>query len=348
MRMPGMDGVAVLKAAMELHPQLLRIILSGYADMESVVKSAGVAHQYLSKPCSIDDIKSAVTRAVSLSCLLGNPELKLLLSGINTIPSLPRLFLELTELLKDPNSSMTQVESLVVRDIGMSAKVLQLVNSAFFGRGRQTSDPAQAVRYLGLATLRALALVVQVFESFEGKQASASFAVELWKHSSECGAIAEKIARAVRPADHALHDEAGMAGMLHEVGRLLMACNLNEQYRQSVALAAEQSIPLWEAERHIFKASANEAGAYIMALWGLPRAIVEAIAYHSTPADYPVENFCAISAIHIADVLTQEGSDGTARQGAAELDMAYLEKLGVAARLDEFRKMVSDARSRAA
>jgi HD-like signal output (HDOD) protein/CheY-like chemotaxis protein len=348
MRMPGMDGVAVLKAVMEQHPQLLRIILSGYSDMESIIKSAGVAHQYLSKPCSIEEIKSAVTRAVSLNCLLGNPELKKLLSGVNTIPSLPRLFLELTKLVNDPNSSMAQIEALVARDIGMSAKVLQLVNSAFFGRSRQIAGPAEAVRYLGLGTLKALSLAVHVFENFEGRQASASFVAELWEHSSQCGAVAEKIARTIRPGDHALHDETAMAGLLHELGRLLFACNLHEQYQQSVALADEQNIPLWKAEQQIFKASHAEAGAYIMAFWGLPRAIVEAIAYHHTPADCPVETFCALTAIHIADVLIQENDQRIACERPAELDMAYLAKVGVADRLNEFRKIVSDARARVA
>lgn len=93
MRMPGMDGAELLNEVMRLYPDMLRLVLSGQSDLESVVKSAGVTHQYLSKPCSIEVMRDAVNRAVALHQLLANSALKQLLSRLHSIPSVPPLYL---------------------------------------------------------------------------------------------------------------------------------------------------------------------------------------------------------------------------------------------------------------
>jgi putative nucleotidyltransferase with HDIG domain len=345
MRMPEMDGVAVLNVVMHRHPQLFRIILSGYSDMESIIKSAGVAHQYLCKPCPIEEIRSAIARACSLSDLFCNAELKRLLSGTNTIPSLPLLFVELTRLINDPTASMNQIAELISRDIGMSAKVLQLVNSAFFGKRRVISDPREAVQYLGLGTLRALSLAVHVFTSFESRNISPAFASNLWRHSLECSAVAQGIAKMGRPADTALQEHAAMAGLLHDVGSLLLVANMAEGYQRAVALAERSEIPMWKAEREIFCASHAECGAYILAFWGLPQAIVEAIAYHHAPSSCSMQSFSALTAVHLAECLLQEPSPTDPSSASRDLDLPYLESLGLAGRTNEFRDLVMAVRS---
>ena len=336
MRMPGMDGVDVLTRVTDEYPEMLRIVLSGQSDVESLVKSAGVAHQYLSKPCSLEDLKLALARGFALRQMLSDPVLRGVVSGTDAIPSMPKLYLELTSALESPDVSIAGIGHIVSQDIGMSSKVLQLVNSAFFGRSRRVSDPREAVCYLGTNTLRALLLAVHVFKCFGANKIRGFSLDKLWDHSMECSALAEKIARSMGPADKELADYASMAGLLHDAGRLLLVSKLPEKYAVILALAEAEQIDLWHAEREVLGVSHAEVGAYLLALWGLPTPIVEAVAYHHAPSACPAEQFIGLTAVHIASCLVSE--QGPPIPNGNRLDREYLERLGIEYRVPAWRR----------
>src|SRR5579863_2413558 len=153
MRMPGMDGAMLLAEVTCRYPDILRMVLSGQSDLESVVKSAGATHQYLTKPCSIEVLRNVVNRTVSLRQLLNNASLMQVVSRMRSIPSVPPLYVELTHCLKSRDGSLDKASAIIQKDMGMSAKVLQLANSGLFGAPGRIGCTREAVSYLGLETI---------------------------------------------------------------------------------------------------------------------------------------------------------------------------------------------------
>ena len=142
MRMPGMNGAELLNEVLKRHPKTLRLILSGYADRDLILKCIGSTHQYLAKPCDAKTLKMTVRRAAHLEESLKSEALRLLLNRCSVLPSVPALYSEIVETLQDPAADVEEVGAIIVRDVAMTAKILKLVNSAFFGLGNEISSPA--------------------------------------------------------------------------------------------------------------------------------------------------------------------------------------------------------------
>jgi HD-like signal output (HDOD) protein len=237
---------------MRRYPDIVRMVLSGQSDLESVIQSAGVTHQYLSKPCSIEALKDAVNRAVSLRHLLANASLKQVVSRMRSIPSVPPLYVELTNCLKSKDGSLEKARAIIQQDMGMSAKVLQLANSGLFGAAGRISSASEAVTYLGLDTIRTLLLTLHAFSEFQPGGAANFSMASLWRHSLTAGALAERIMQSLPAAGAEGTIDMRIIGLLHDTGRLVLAANLPESFEQIVRLAAEKRILYWEAEREVF------------------------------------------------------------------------------------------------
>ena len=201
MRMPGMDGAALLNEVTARYPGVLRMVLSGQSDLESLVKSAGVTHQYLTKPCAMEHLKDAVNRAVSLRDLLGSQPLKQLVSRMGSVPSAPPVYVELMDCLKSKDASIERAARIIQKDMGMTAKVLQLANSPFFGAAGRMISAADAVQCLGLENIRALLLTVHAFSEFRLSGAGSFSMQALWRHSLATAAMAERIMQTLPSAD---------------------------------------------------------------------------------------------------------------------------------------------------
>lgn len=342
MRMPGMDGAQLLIEVRARAPQTVRIVLSGYTDQQMFLKSVGTAHQYLSKPCDAETLRSTVQRAFGLRELLSDIALKRLVSQMTSLPSTPALYYELTKVLQDENTSVKKVGEIVAKDMGMAAKVLQLVNSAFFGVRRHISNPVEAVSYLGLDTIKALAFSTKVFSQFDQIRTGTFSIQKLWEHSMNIGAIAQRIAKAEHASDKVI-DDTLMAGLLHDVGTLVLAANLPFKFSAMLKEAEVQKIKHWDAERAHFGATHAEVGAYLMWLWGLPDPIVEAIAYHHAPAKCPAQTFSPLTAVHVANALEEERQGANKNDGGDRLDMRHLERIGMTDRIAKWRKIFQEA-----
>ena len=166
MHMPGMHGPALLTEVMKLYPKTVRLILSGTADQELIMKCVGCAHQFLAKPCELEALKATVERTLKLASSLQNEAIRRLVSQMNRLPTMPSLYVKLVDLLQTPDFSLEQVGDLVAQDLAMTAKLLQLVNSAFFGLARRISNPAEAVAYLGVDMVKTLVLSLDTFDQF--------------------------------------------------------------------------------------------------------------------------------------------------------------------------------------
>jgi HD-like signal output (HDOD) protein len=338
MRMPMMDGNQLLSEIKKKYPHMVRIILSGHSDMEKNLKSVMVAHQYLSKPCSAEELTTTIRRACELRETLCNEKVLDIVSTIENIPSQPALYREIVEELESPYTSMKVVGEIISKDIWMTAKILQVINSAFFGLPQHISDPRQAVVFLGLDAIKGLVLAAGVFSSFDEHSARGLSIDRLWSHSIAVGSLARKIARG-ESCEQQMVDDSLVAGMLHDIGRLLIAVNLPEQYSETLAIAHENNCALWKAEREILGTTHSEIGAYLIGLWGLTDSIIEALAFHHYPERGYKKTFVPLTAVHVADAMEHENAETNKSGDPTEttINSTYLSELGLMERLPKWR-----------
>ncbi len=336
MMMPGMDGMQLLGEVRQRHPQTVRIILSGQSGSEAIIRLVGPAHQYLSKPCNPDELRQAITRALALRDVLGNERLKQLATRIKNLPTLPALQNRLAEELEKESPSLECVGEIIAHDIALTAKVLQLVNSAFFCRAQPINNPVEAAVYLGLNTIQSLVLSTEIFSQADLRTCK-SFSFEaLARHSWLTGVLARNVAQLERQ-EVKIHEQCFLAGLLHDVGQLILASGLPGEYAEVIAQAKNQSRPLWQVEQEFFGATHADVGAYLLALWGLSNPITEAVALHHQPARCPTPGFSATMAVHAADVFAHEVFESGTEATAPGLDTAYLTGLGFGGRIETWR-----------
>ncbi|MCK5076419.1 MAG: HDOD domain-containing protein [Calditrichia bacterium] len=328
MRMPKMDGAQLLKEVMIKYPYIVRIILSGHSEQELVLKSIRPTHQFLSKPCTAEKLKNTVQRACELHDILFNEDVKKVLSSIDTLPSLPALYKQIMEKLQDPDSSIKDIADIIKKDVGMTAQILKIVNSSFFGFFNQVSDPVQAVSLLGLNTVKTLVLSIEIFASFKtDKEIKFSFN-DLWEHSSLTGILARTIAKDITDEKHKIED-AFMAGFLHDIGILVLVSKLPEEYTRILQIAQNENITLWDAEYNVLSSSHTEVGAYLLGLWGFGDNIVEAIARHHIPVPQPDSPLSLVTIVHVADFLAREFKNPNKDITFAQLEEKYINDLNL-------------------
>jgi putative nucleotidyltransferase with HDIG domain len=318
LRMPGMDGPTLLARVQQEYPTAVRVALSGYAEMTQALKASSVAHVFLAKPCDAEHLKSALGRAVSLQATLRDERLRRIAGATSRLPSVPLVYERLVEALGDPETGTADVAAIVEQDAAMTAKLLQLVNSAFFGLPRRVERVSEAVSYLGLSILKALVLSEGAFRAFDAPAVERVFSIErLQAHATLVARIAVKLA-----PDSASHATLLTAGLLHDIGKLLAATTNPAFLAEALATHAE-------------------LGAYLLGEWGLPHEIVEAVALHHTPARLDPRFALVPTLLHVADALAHEvapvpGTD------PPPLDEAHLDAAGLADRLPAWRAVAAE------
>lgn len=338
MRMPVMDGATLLATVQERYPHVIRVMLTGQANDEAILRTVGVAHQFLAKPATPDALKAVLLRGCALQKLLKNKQLKSLVSSIDKLPSLPAVYAELQKKLIDPDCSISDVATIIEKDMAMSAKVLQLVNSAFFGLFKNIDSQARAVNLLGLDTVKALVLGVGVFAEMTTTPSKHFSVTNLWNHSMGTAALAKKIAMA-ETNDKQCIDASFIAGMMHDVGKLLLFATLHDEFIQAVTVARQREISLCHAERQTFSTDHADVGSYLMSLWGLPGSVVEAIAFHHRLDEYPEPSFSPAVAVHAANVIYYRQHPETSVGAPPEISQCYLEQAGLADRFPEWTEL---------
>lgn len=335
--MPGMDGSQLLNEIVARHPDTVRIVLSGHAEREAVLRLVGPAHLYLSKPSNAEELRNAIARAVALRDLLGNENLKQLATRVKCLPSLPALLDQLTEELKKDEPSVDRIGEIMSRDIGMSTKILQLVNSAYFGLQHPVHSLREAVTLLGLATVRSLALSLQVFSQYDQSGCEGFSLDALASHCWITGVAARRVAREEQKGTSTL-DQCFLAGLVHDVGELVLATGLPEEYQNVIQTAKSENRPTSEVEQEFFWATHADVGAYLLGLWGLPDPIIEAVALHHEPARCVGTAFSPLVAVHVADSVVHEQDGGCNGLRQPAMDMDFLTRLGFNERVETWRE----------
>jgi len=334
MVMSGMSGIELLTQVAELYPGTVRFIQSGEADRQVMLQSIGVAHRSITKPCKPETLRHFLTTSLGLRELLHQEGLHARIAAIGSLPSPPGIYNELITELQSDSTSIKKIADIISHDVSLTAKLLQMVNSAFFGLPSHVESVTQAVNLLGLAAVKGLVLTAGAFSKFEVPNLPPISIDSIYSHSLAVGTRAQKIARAIRLAPP-MCDEALMAGMLHDIGKLVLLMHFEEELGEALRLAEDQQIPLFEAEKQVLGVTHADIGTHLLSLWGLPDSILEPVALHHDPQRMPIPQCSILTAVHIANGLDHERENGG---DTAYLDQDYLAKLGLADRIDEFRE----------
>ena len=337
MKMPGRDGAQLLEEVKRHYPEMVRVVLSGEANRDAVFRSIGTTHQYLCKPCDPQELRMRLAQAFVMRDLLRNPAIRAVVSGLKSIPSLPALYHEIMAELRTEDTSLERIARIVSKDVGMTAKILQLANSAFMGTRYEISNPTQAVTLIGTETVRALVLSVHVFSQFEDQQGVAGYWTTLWEHSIAVACLAQRIAAAEKCAKN-LVDESFTAGLLHEIGKLVLLAQMPREYGAILETLAEKPTTLSAAERERFGCTHADLGAYLMSIWGLPHPLIHAVAYHDRPAESVEKRFSSLTAVHGADAIVSSGNGALILQDV-QMDEEYLKDLGLSERPPVWREL---------
>lgn len=265
MRMPGMDGVQLLGSALQSHPAAVRIVMSGHSGTESIVESVALAHQYLAKPTDVDTLTAILAQVLKARERVPDEAARTTLGKVTALPVPPEI---LVELQRNP-------ESLVVhagQDPLVAARVLQVANNAFFGLKRGVTDPVEAAQTLRAEHAQALLGASNGFTQ-RGGDAAHALRVRARKASEMAQQLAQKLG-----GDESTVKTAGAAALLGAMGPILSVAP------DSGAVTSEQS-------------------AYLLAIWGLPEALVDAVAFATRPSASPSASLL-LTAVNAAQVLS--------------------------------------------
>ena len=254
LRMPRVDGLSLLKHLRDQHPRTVRVVLSGEAGKGAALAAVPYAHQFLSKPCRLNELEAVLARASLIGDLVADQAVRDVVGSIGALPPLPRSYARLQNVLNDDRAGARELGIVIGADIGLTTKLLKLANSALFGVGRPIATVTEAIPLIGTETIKSVSLVSDLVDGYPIELRH--FAEELHTHSTAVSAVAAELST---PPNR---NDALAAGMLHDVGRLVLA-----------------STGMKDAGHHA------QVGAYLLGLWGLPPAVIEAVAHHHDDFD---------------------------------------------------------------
>ena len=338
MTLPGKSGAELLREVRTRHPNTLGFIVGEVTDQELILNCIGGTHQFIRRPIQPVELIKTLQRGLKLDAWLASDEIRKLVPRLRRMPSLPSTYFNLLKAIESENVTIETIGVIIARDPVATARLLQMVNSAAFGLAEKVTDPLDAVAVLGIDTLKSLVLCLQVFtQSDEARAAGLSLEI-LWEHSLLVAKFARRITLK-QTGDARLASDAFTAGLLHDVGRIVIASNLPVEYAAVVAAAREKAQPLHAEETAHFGVSHAQVGAYLLGLWGLPAALIEATAGHHAPGQTAfAREFSLLSAVHAANVFAHSAGGQTDGLPLPELDLAYFTTLQLDEQLPAWRE----------
>lgn len=340
-RMPGVDGVDVLQYAKDHHPKTIRIALTGYSDDANTIKLTKLAQRYLTKPCSVADLDDAICRDSGLVEAFDLPVVQELAGSAGRLPIGDSVQQQLMRCLNTDDNSLESLADIIEKEPALTAKVLQLANSAFFRRQSSVTSARHAVSYLGFDVMRSLLLADQLFNTPSDCHTPNRLDIEaLSEHSNLCSIIAKAITPENDPMPTAM-----TAGLLHDVGKIVIARSRPELLPQ-LLMVSDEGTKTWvdtERERDILGCSHAEVGGYFLNLWGIPTDIVEAVTFHDDPGKIFTKDLDAIGIVHISNYLAHWVRSGSDKEDVEKkLDTDYIFRWDAMEKVDDWRQLAFD------
>jgi HD-like signal output (HDOD) protein len=337
--MSALDGRLLLEQVARLHPMTLRIAFSDPGHPELLGGSIGLVHQALTMPFQADDLIAMIGNAFRLGSAIVDDRVKTAIGRMDCLPTLPRLYQELRDVLEGEDATAKLVGGIIRQDVGMTAKILKLVNSSFFGLRRTVESLQEAVAFLGTETIKVLVLAHGLFDQTGALETKSLTLEDIWRHSLSVAEGARALA-AMEGLSRPHKAEAFMGGMLHDVGIIVLAKNFPDRYDRVVHLSAAEQLSVCSAEQREFGLGHAEVGAYLLGLWGPQPAVLKAVSLHHTPSALLATAFNPVLAIHLADNLC--GTQGHhALFERSELDERALAAFGIRDQMAGWRQVLA-------
>jgi len=242
-----------------------------------------------------------------------------LVSGVVRLVSLPEVCIRVNEMLEDPRISAPEIGKIISQDPGLTARLLKIVNSAFYGFPSRIETVSRAVTVIGLRELRGLVLAASAVEAFSKIPNDVLNMVRFWRHSVYCGVVAQLLAERC----NVLHSERlFVAGLLHDIGKLILSHRMPNEMREVANRMKVEQRPDYEIEREIFGFDHTDVGGELITVWQMPKTLAEAVRHHHDPrqADHSIMDVCLI---HIANGLTIIAEQGLEMEGTHEAISPY-------------------------
>lgn len=241
--------------------------------------------------------------------------------------TLPIIFTRINEAVEDPESSFTEIGQIISGDSSLSARLLKIVNSAFYGFSNKIETITHAITIIGTAQLRDLVLATTVMEKFKGMPSETINMKSFWLHSISCGLAA----RIIATYRHDRNPERYyVLGVLHDIGRLLMFLNISDQMCEVIETSVNEKIILHEAEKKIIGFNHAEMGGFLMEAWNLPVTFQTAITFSHNPSGTTPEFFTETAILHVADLISHSMEHGSSGERyVPPLDEEAWEKIGL-------------------
>ncbi|MDR2340481.1 MAG: HDOD domain-containing protein [Deltaproteobacteria bacterium] len=239
---------------------------------------------------------------------------------IKNLPTVPGIVAKISRMVENPDTSVADVGRLISQDQVLSAKVLRMANSAFFGMSRKISSISQALIILGFEVVKGLVLTSSVFDMIQKSMAG------LWEHSIGCAAASGVIAAHLGRDDA---EEVLVAGLLHDLGKVVLALNLPEEMKLVQDKVAEEDLYFYEAENKVLDFDHAEIGQWLAEHWNLPESLAEPMRFHHKPEKAVLKpEWTAI--VHIADILVRAKGFGNGGDDMVpDISMAAWDILGL-------------------
>jgi putative nucleotidyltransferase with HDIG domain len=294
MRMPGMDGAALLTRIRAHDPTTIRMILSGFADRTAISRARPVAHQFFEKPCDLGELARAIDRACELRALLGGAGLRALIGRLGALPPAPAIYDELTGLLGQAELGVSAMAELIERDAALHARVREVLDAGLAAPTEPRGAIADTVAQVGGELVAALVVAAHALELAGERAQPGRPLAELVAHSLAVACAA----RALAPP--AVADDAFVAGLVHDVGRIVIATGLVDADREIARQLAVPGASSVAVERAVLGATHAELGAYMLGQWGFALPIIDAVAHHHDPAAPTTPVLSALRDAHAA------------------------------------------------
>ncbi len=324
------------------HPSVVRFAVVAPDDRQTMLLLIDRVHQVVRPDVSAGRLVNQVRSAMNLRRLMSNDQLEARIASIDSLPSLPDSYTRIVGALRNPDISTHTVADLISADPAITAKLLQVVNSAYFGLSRQVTSVNHAVNLVGVNTIQSLVLASSVFDEFQDLKIPRSSIEEIFSRSIAVGSKARLLAHAFDFDPYAAENTL-IGGMLHDIGRLIMARYFAEDFIEAIRMAEEERVPFHEAADRLLGASDAVMGGYLLSLWGLSDPIIEAVAMRYSPRLIPTPVIGPLTAVHLAWAIDADERHKVKIETDSFIDLEYLGMLGLDSQVEALRGFCSGA-----
>ena len=236
---------------------------------------------------------------------------------LGQLPTLPRVAAEVMEAMRDPNASMARMAEVISCDPALTAKVLRVANSAFYGVRELVGSLQLALSILGMREINSLVLSLAVFRVFPKGRGETDYDLDLfWSHSAVTGQISRALCRRLKLPGG---EEAFVAGLLHDIGRIVFVEYCHDEFMQAVSLASAEGVSMTEAEQSVIGLSHADLGGELAGRWRLPGVIVCGIQYHHHPDSCPEADRLMPAVVGLSDLMCHAKGIGHAGEACVSV-----------------------------